>query len=72
MNKRPEDSGQTDVSATRRSFIKKAVYTTPTLFVLGGLVKSNVAKADFGLPPSLCAPTDCAASAVANRRQRRK
>jgi hypothetical protein len=37
----------------RREFLKKAVYATPTVVVLGSLIKPTSAKAnDFGPPPS--------------------
>ena len=37
----------------RREFLKKALYTTPTVVVLGSLIKPKSAKADdFGAPPS--------------------
>jgi hypothetical protein len=37
----------------RREFLKKAVYATPTVVVLGSLTKPKSAKAaDFGSPPS--------------------
>ena len=37
---------------TRRSFLKKAVYAAPTLFVLGSLAKPTESEAGFGRPPS--------------------
>jgi hypothetical protein len=37
----------------RREFLKKALYTTPTVVVLGSLIKPKSAKADdFGGYPS--------------------
>lgn len=59
MDENPENSEPLDVSTTRRGFIKKAAYTAPTLLVLGSLAKTRDAQAAFGLPPSLCAPTNC-------------
>lgn len=58
MDENPENSEPVGVSATRRGFIKKAEYTAPALLVLGSLAKTRDANA-FGLPPSLCAPTNC-------------
>jgi hypothetical protein len=38
----------------RREFLKKAVYATPTIVLLGSLIKPTSTKADdgFGAPPS--------------------
>ncbi len=44
----PEKKEQTN----RRDFMKKAVYATPTLMALGGLLRPTEAKAGFGKPPS--------------------
>ena len=37
---------------TRRKFLKKALYTAPTLIVLEQIVKPTSANAGFGRPPS--------------------
>ncbi|WP_292660836.1 hypothetical protein [Nitratifractor sp.] len=36
----------------RRSFLKKAVYSAPTLVALGTLMRPEKGHADFGGPPS--------------------
>ncbi len=36
----------------RRSFLKKAAYSTPTLMALGTLMRPEKTHADFGGPPS--------------------
>lgn len=36
----------------RRQFLKKTMYTAPTIIALGGLFKPTKANADFGNPPS--------------------
>ncbi len=36
----------------RRTFLKKAVYSAPTLVALGTLVRPEKGHADFGGPPS--------------------
>ena len=38
--------------ASRRIFMKKAVYAAPTLLALGTLTRPTDAKAGFGKPPS--------------------
>jgi len=37
---------------TRREFLKKGLYTTPKLIILGTLTKPENSKAGFGPPPS--------------------
>ena len=69
MNNHDGNPGKKGSSSSRRSFIKKAVYTAPALMVLGGLATSADARRkdpgskdprdqdprtnDFGPPPSL-------------------
>jgi len=36
----------------RREFLKKGLYTTPKLIILGSLAKPEDTKAGFGPPPS--------------------
>jgi len=43
---------QTPKGKERRSFLKKALYSAPTLLVLEELSRPKQAKADFGPPPS--------------------
>jgi len=62
VDEKPENFEESDVSGSRRGFIRKAVYAAPALIVLGSLTKSNVANAAppchpvFGCPPSLDRP----------------
>ena len=39
----------------RRKFIKKIIYSAPTIVAMGALLKPTKSKAGFGTPPS--APT---------------
>ena len=47
-----QNETHTKKQASRRGFMKKAVYAAPTLIVMGQLIKPKAAKADFGGPPS--------------------
>lgn len=42
---------QNDEHNSRREFLKKAVYTTPTLIALGSLVKPKTVYAESAVPP---------------------
>lgn len=53
MEKQADTEDEKVASSSRRGFIKKAAYVTPSLMTLGALSKSNEAQAQFNLPPSL-------------------
>lgn len=71
MGKTSGNTEKTDVSTSRRGFIKKAAYTAPTLLILGSLTKTqDVKAADFGLPPSLFQPPGSPALPTRQRQRR--
>ena len=47
-----QKQSNTTMNATRRAFLKKAVYATPTIMALGALTKPTESEAGFGPPPS--------------------
>ncbi len=54
-----ENISQMDNLKKRRDFLKKVVYNTPTIFVLGGLLKPTDIHADgSGGPPPPPPPPD--------------
>lgn len=49
-----KDTKEIEISqkdASRRRFIKKAVYTAPKVLILGSLMRPTNTKANFGNPP---------------------
>ena len=56
MNRKNENRGIESKTNSRRTFIKKALYTAPKVLVLGSLLRPTETKAAFGPPPS--APND--------------
>jgi len=46
------DENISKIKSDRRSFIKKALYATPSVIILGSIVKPTSATAGFGGEPS--------------------
>lgn len=46
-----------EVQKERRSFLKKTMYSTPTIVALGGLLRPTQAKADWVPGPNPSQPT---------------
>jgi len=47
-----ENNSKKTEMQSRRSFLKKATYTVPTIVALGALTKPTESEAGFGKPPS--------------------
>jgi len=52
LHSKKEEEVKNKMQKKRRSFLKKAVYSAPTIVAMGALLKPQRANADFGPPPS--------------------